>query len=170
MLNTLQGTSQANFNGFTASTLLSEPARREIYERERARVYAIAFWVTGSEMAAEDLMVETFAAAFAETAVPSADDVDQALLKQLRKEFRLPVFTLHCAPCIEVKNLRRNQLRTELEGAVIALPATEKLIFILHDIERYGHQRIARLLEITERESQLGLHQARLRLRELLAN
>jgi DNA-directed RNA polymerase specialized sigma24 family protein len=39
----------------------------------------------------------------------------------------------------------------------------------MHDVERYGHVRIARLLGISEESSMLGLHQARLRMRELLA-
>jgi len=65
--------------------------------------------------------------------------------------------------------VRSNTLRVDLEAAVIQLPATEKLIFLMHDVERYDHDRVARLLGITERESRLGLHQARLRVRELLA-
>jgi DNA-directed RNA polymerase specialized sigma24 family protein len=56
-----------------------------------------------------------------------------------------------------------------LERAVVQLPATEKLIFLLHDVESYEHERIAKLLGITTDESKFGLHQARLRVRELVA-
>jgi DNA-directed RNA polymerase specialized sigma24 family protein len=56
-----------------------------------------------------------------------------------------------------------------LERAVVQLPATERLVFLLHDVERYEHARISRLLGLNEQESALALHQARLRLRELLA-
>ena len=52
---------------------------------------------------------------------------------------------------------------------LIQLPATEKMIFLLHDVEGYNHARIAKLIGLTEDESQNGLHQARLRMRELLA-
>ena len=38
-----------------------------------------------------------------------------------------------------------------------------------HDVEAYDHSRIARTLGVSEQESQFGLHQARLRLRQLLA-
>lgn len=171
MLNTIQETTQAVSSGLTASAILSaESERQAIFEREQHKVYAIAFWMTGSEMSAESLMVETFRQAFAETSSPTCDEIDSALVQQLRTEFQLPLFTLACSPCTEVKNVRSNTLRTDLEAAVIALPATEKLIFVFHDVERYDHDRIARLLGITERESRLALHQARLRLRELLAN
>ena len=43
------------------------------------------------------------------------------------------------------------------------------MIFLLHDVEGYNHARIAKLIGLTENESQNGLHQARLRMRELLA-
>jgi RNA polymerase sigma-70 factor (ECF subfamily) len=65
--------------------------------------------------------------------------------------------------------VRRNTLRVDLERAVIQLPNTEKMIFLMHDVEGYDHAHIARLLSITEDSSRQGLHQARLRMRELLA-
>ena len=60
-------------------------------------------------------------------------------------------------------------LRTHLERAVVQLPPTERMIFLMHDVENYDHCRIARYLELTEDQSRNALHQARLRLRELLA-
>jgi RNA polymerase sigma-70 factor, ECF subfamily len=51
----------------------------------------------------------------------------------------------------------------------VQLPVTERLIFLLHDVESYEHSRIAKLIGISESESVYGLHQARLRMRELLA-
>jgi len=40
-----------------------------------------------------------------------------------------------------------------LERAVIQLPDTEKMIFLMHDVEGYDHARIARLLGMTEDSS-----------------
>ena len=40
---------------------------------------------------------------------------------------------------------------------------------VLHDVEGYNHVRIAKLIGLSEDESRNGLHQARLRMRELLA-
>jgi DNA-directed RNA polymerase specialized sigma24 family protein len=42
------------------------------------------------------------------------------------------------------------------------------MIFCMHDGDAYDHARIARTLDITEAESRDGLHQARLRIRELV--
>lgn len=162
---------QAEFTHVDINGILSAPsARRDVYDRDSHKIYAIAFWMTGNELAAEDLTAEIFRSAFTETSSPTIDEVDQALVQQLRKDFHLPIFTLDCPVSTAVKNVRQNTLRVDLERAVIALPATEKLIFILHDIERYDHDRIARLLSITERESRVALHAARLRVREDLAN
>jgi RNA polymerase sigma-70 factor (ECF subfamily) len=168
MLNTVLETNLAQITGFSPEGVIVSSRRREIFERDRHRVYAIAFWMTGNELAAEDLMSDVFHAAFSATSNPSVEDVDRALVGELDKTFELAVFTLNCTPSSQVRNVRSNVLRTDLEAAVIQLPATEKLIFLMHDLEGYDHDHVARLLGITERESRLGLHQARLRIRELL--
>jgi DNA-directed RNA polymerase specialized sigma24 family protein len=49
------------------------------------------------------------------------------------------------------------------------LPHTERMIFCMHDGDGYDHARIARTLGIGEDESRHGLHQARLRIRELVS-
>jgi DNA-directed RNA polymerase specialized sigma24 family protein len=169
MLNPMQEATHTQITGFSPETMVAVPQRREIFERNRHRVYAVAFWMTGNELAAEDLMSDAFRAAFLATPYPSVEDIDRALVSELGKTFDIPLFTLECVPSNAVRNVRSNILRTDLELAVIELPATEKLIFLMHDLEGYDHDRVARLLGITERESRLALHQARLRLRELIA-
>ena len=142
---------------------------RDIYEQNRHRVYSLAFWMADNELSAEELMNQTFCSAFANSDEPSAEDIDRALIAELHTYFDLGTLTLNCSPCERVLNVRGNVLRVELERAVIQLPATEKLMFLMHDVEGYGHDRIARLLGATEDESRRGVHQGRLRLRELLA-
>jgi RNA polymerase sigma-70 factor, ECF subfamily len=141
----------------------------KIYERNRHRVYSLAFWMTDHELAAEELMTQTFCRAFATVAEPTADDIDRALIAELRQYMTLGALTLNCAPCERVLSVRTNTLRVDLERAVVQLPDTEKLIFLMHDVERYDHAHIASLLGISEESSIVGLHQARLRMRELLA-
>lgn len=171
MLNTIPEANLTHTSTPMAATAISSAALRQTaYERNCHRVYAIAFWMTGNELAAEDLMTDAFRSAFLNSSNPGDDEIDQALVGELRKTFDLPVFTLECAASSEVRNVRRNILRVDLENAVLALPATEKLIFVMHDVERYDHDRIGRLLGITERESQLALHQSRLRIRENLSH
>lgn len=142
---------------------------RETYELNRHRVYSLAFWMTDNELAAEELLKQAFCRTFARSDEPTAEEIDRALVDELRTYFDLGTLTLNCSPCDRVLNVRGNVLRVELERAVIQLPETEKLMFLMHDVEGYEHARIARLLGATEDESRCGVHQARLRLRELLA-
>lgn len=139
------------------------------YENNRHHVYSLAFWMTDNELAAEELMTQTFCRAFAASPEPTTDAIDRALIAELRQYMSLGALTLNCAPCDRVLSVRRNTLRVNLERAVVQLPNTEKMIFLMHDVEGYDHSRIARLLNISKHASVHGLHQARLRMRELLA-
>lgn len=143
---------------------------RQTYEQNRHRIYALAFWMTDHELAAEALMTQTFCRAFSYSDAPTAEEIDAALIRELRECMPVGALTLECAPCDKVLSVRRNTMRVDLERAVVQLPNTEKLIFLMHDVEGYEHARIARLLHLSEASTRSGLHQARLRIRELLAN
>lgn len=139
------------------------------YEEHRHRVYSLAFWMTDSEMAAEEISSSVFARAFSNGSIPSAEAVDRILLNEIRDLMPIGVLRLNIAPATEVASVRGNVKRVDLERAVVQLPPTERMIFLLHDVEAYDHARISRSLGVSEQESQLGLHQARLRLRQLLS-
>jgi len=159
--------------GFASSISWPEARVRtyqEAFEENRHRVYSLAFRMTDNELVAEELMVNAFCRAFALSPAPDADSLDRALVAELRELMPLSALALECAPCAEAGTLRRNTKRAELEAAVVQLPPTERMVFLLHDVERYDHARIGRLLGMSEQESAYGLHQARLRLRELLAS
>ncbi len=125
--------------------------------------------MTDHELAAEELAANTFLRAFASNDSPRAEQIDRAFLAEVRELTPLPGLSLCATVPAEVPNVRGNVKRVHLERAVVQLPATEKLIFLLHDVEGYEHSRIARLLGVSEDETRLGLHQARLRIRELVA-
>lgn len=100
---------------------------------------------------------------------PTPEEIDRALIAEVRQEMPLGVLSLQCSPCDAVLSVRRHTLRINLERAVVQLPHTERMIFLMHDVESHDHARIARTLGLTEDESRSGLHQARLRMRELLS-
>ncbi len=164
---------ETNFFGFARSvTAVSWGSARtysEVYKQNRHRIYALAFWLTDSELAAEELMTDTFCRAFAKSESPAPEDIDCALILEARRHMPFRALTLNCAPCEKVLCVRDNMLRIDLDRAVVRFPNTEKMIFLMHDVEHYDHARIARILGFTEDESHRGLHQARLRIRELLA-
>jgi len=164
-----QVATNSDFAAFVPAVLRSATSPSEIYEQNRHRIYSLAFWMTDHELAAEELMTQAFCRAFRRNDTPTADEIDQALIAELRRYTPLGTLSLNCAPSEKVLSVRRNVLRVDLERAVVQLPGTEKLIFLMHDVEGYDHGRIANLLNITQFESRNGLHQARLRMRELLA-
>jgi len=171
MASTIQ---QAKISGFATILPTVAPVHPEVYEAvyqdNRHRLYAMAFWMTDNELAAEELMKNSFLRAFATNASPSAEHLDRALLTELRELMPIGVLTIDEGICTDAPSIRRNILRTHLERAVVQLPATERMIFLMHDVENYSHERIARTLGLDENESIQGLHQARLRLRRLLAD
>lgn len=164
---------QAKITGYatylpTVASALPE-AYEAAYQENRHRLYAMAFWMTDNELSAEELMRNAFLRAFAGNAQPTAEMFDRALISEVRELMPVGVLSLNEGTCAEAPSIRRNILRVHLERAVVQLPATERMIFLMHDVEGYNHERIARTIGLTEDESVQGLHQARLRLRNLLA-
>jgi RNA polymerase sigma-70 factor (ECF subfamily) len=142
---------------------------QRVFDDNRHRVYALAFWMTDNELAAEDLMHNVFYRAFAQGPEPDAAAVDRALITELRELMPLGTLTLQEGTCTASPSVRQNILRVHLERAIVELPATERMVFLMHDVEAYEHAGIAALLGITEEESRYGLHQARVRIRNLVA-
>jgi RNA polymerase sigma-70 factor (ECF subfamily) len=58
--------------------------------------------------------------------------------------------------------------RIGLTKAVSELPPGYKSVFLLHDVEGYEHEEVARILKISVGTSKSQLHKARLKLRGLL--
>ncbi len=143
---------------------------RDVFEGNRHRVYSLSYYMTDNELTAEDVMSATFCRAFAASHKPDAETIDRALVTELRELTPIGNLTVQCQPATQVNEVRRNTRRADLERAVVQLPSTERLIFLMHDVENYDHARIARTVGITEMESKAGLFQARLKLRELLSN
>src|SRR6202012_900347 len=107
MLNSIQEANHTQITTFSPDALVATAQRRDIFERNRHRVYAIAFWMTGNELVAEDLMAEAFRSAFTQAINPTVEDIDRALVSELDKTFEIPVFSLDCAPSNKVHNVRQ---------------------------------------------------------------
>ena len=162
----------AKFSGFAYElpALASDvDSYRSIYEEHQSRIYNLAFYLTDNELTAEDLTARAFAKTFAVTSTPSAEVLDRALVSELRETMPIGDLTLSVPASTETANARRNVKRAILERAVISVPATERMIFLMHDVEGYDVSRIARTLYISTDEVRTGLHQARLAVRRAVA-
>lgn len=140
-----------------------------IYGEHCHRIYSLAFWMTDNELTAEQLSSNTFLRAFASSSEPKTEQIDQAFLAEIRELTTIGTLTLNSSVAAETKSVSGNVKRVHLERAIVELPATEKMIFLLHDVEGYTHEKIAHLLGLDVKESQFGLHQARLQMRELIS-
>ena len=159
----------ANFSGGYAveiPALMERTASlKAIYEKHQSRIYNLAFYLTDNEMTAEEITARVFTNTFAVNATPSAEVLDRALVSELSATTPIGTLSLD-EPIVErTANARKNVKRAVLERAVMEIPETERMIFLMHDVEGYDHSRIARTLGISTDESTRGLHQARLAVR-----
>jgi RNA polymerase sigma-70 factor (ECF subfamily) len=152
-----------------------EARQRDVYESHRHRTFALAYYMTANEVEAEQILTSTFVTAFKAKEDPGGPDVDAALVQQLRQRSILvheipepdPQADLCEEPSAGLEG--RNVKRTDLEEAIQYLPAQERLLFLLRDVEGYAPAAIAQLLEMTEQQVNRTLFAARLRLRRVLA-
>lgn len=151
--------------------------RRDIYDSHRHRAFALAYYMTGNELEAERILTGTFVRAFRTVHEPTGQDVDSALLEELHQSSYLTLNTA-AAESFSPANAAdssgsltgRNVKRTELEEAIWGLPTTERLLFLLRDVEGYTPAAIAQLLAMPEPQVQRGVFAARIHLRQLLAS
>ena len=146
-----------------------KPLYNQIYKENCDRIYSLSFWMTDNELVAEELSTNTFLRAFAKSDQPTHDHIDRAFIAEVREFTPIGTLTLTGNITTESRSIHGNVKRIHLERALVQLPATEKLIFLMHDVEGYEHGRISRLMGISEEESRLGLHQARVEIRNLIA-
>jgi RNA polymerase sigma-70 factor, ECF subfamily len=152
-----------------------ESQRRDIYDSHRHRTFALAYYMTGSELEAERILTNTFIRAFRATREPKGEDVDRALLEELRLRSYLRLDALPSTPPSANSVDQSAGLigcsvkRTELEEAIRDLPAMERLLFLLRDVEGYAPAAIGQLLDMPEAQVQRGVFAARIHLRRILA-
>jgi RNA polymerase sigma-70 factor (ECF subfamily) len=64
---------------------------------------------------------------------------------------------------------RGPELRLDLEAGIRSLPAGARVVFVLHDVEGYGHEEIAAMTGLSAGTSKSQLHRARRLLRARLS-
>ena len=146
-----------------------EQQQRDVYESHRHRAFSLAFYMTGNEIEAEEILATTFVRAFQAQERPDGFAVDSALVQELSQRFPLQEVEAPAAIVQGAAANQRNVRRSDLEAAVRNLPANERLLFLLRDVEGYSPAMISRLLNIPESQVQRACFSARIRLCQLLA-
>jgi RNA polymerase sigma-70 factor (ECF subfamily) len=151
-----------------------EQVRRDVYDSHRHRAFALAFYMTGNEVEAEQILIRTFTRVFSSPEAPDGAAVDAALFDELRQGGVLPA----CAPqesapptvtrdgqSVSSEGIRR----TDLEEALQQLPPNLRMVFLLRDVEGYTPGAIASLMGCPEEEVRRTVVHARLQLRLAVA-
>jgi RNA polymerase sigma-70 factor (ECF subfamily) len=146
-----------------------EERQRDIYDSHRHRVFSVSYYMTGSELEAEQILRDAFVRAFRAAPEPNQTLVDSALVDELRSQKVFDEAETAPPPDAGYLPQRHNILRTELEEAIRYLPSTERLVFLLMDVEGYPAKRVAELLNLSPSIVLRTALTARLRLRAELA-
>lgn len=146
-----------------------EQRQRDIYHSHHHRVFAIAFYMTGNEIEAEEVLQDSFIRAFSKNPEPDGLAIDMSLISELEERlcFGTRGDSLHPDPNDKLSNA--NVRRTDMEEALYDLPPIERIIFLLRDVEGYPADRIKDLVKLPSAEVLSLLMNGRLRLRRKLA-
>lgn len=156
----------------------------DLYSTHYRRVYSICLRMTGSVAEAEDLTQEVFIqlhrklgsfrgeAAF--TTWLHRLTVNQVLMHFRKRSVRSELTTDdgEMPDSVDPETVNPEAMpivdRIGLEIAISQLPPGYRAVFVLHDVEGYEHEEIAKILGCSAGTSKSQLHKARLKLRRLL--
>jgi RNA polymerase sigma-70 factor (ECF subfamily) len=155
-------------------------AFERLYRAHAGRVYALCLRLTADAPRAETLTQDTFVRAWERLATfrgesPFAGWLRQVTVNVVMAEQRAASRrTKRVMPTDDEAMLdapappRPDAERIDLERAIRTLPDAARAVFVLHDVEGYGHEEIAGLMGIAEGTSKAHLHKARGKLQEIL--
>lgn len=159
-------------------------AFEQIYRRHFRRVYALCLRMMGDPVRAEDMTQEVFVQLFnkigsfrgesAFTTWLHRMTVNLVLMYFRKASTRSELLTEEGETPIQIVRGTENPEsmpvvdRIALERAVAQLPPGYRSVFVLHDVEGYEHDEIAKMMNISAGTSKSQLHKARLKLRQLL--
>jgi len=160
----------------------------QIYSLHKRRIYSLCLRMVGNVSEAEDLTQEAFLQLHRKIATFRGDSafstwlhrltINVVLMNLRKKGLSLLSMDEAMEPAPQGTpgrsfgaldlTLTGSIDRMALERAVKDLPAGYRLVFVLHDIEGYGHPEIASMLGCSIGNSKSQLHKARLKLRDAL--
>jgi RNA polymerase sigma-70 factor (ECF subfamily) len=160
-------------------------AFEELFRKHRRLVYGLCLRMTQDVAEAEDVTQEVFVLLFRKIGGFRGEanfttwlhrlTVNQVLMRfrkhKSRREDALDDEDLLPHESVRAASPKAAQLvdRITLESAIAKLPPGYRAAFILHDVEGYEHEEVARILGCAVGTSKSQLHKARTKLRKLLA-
>lgn len=159
-------------------------AMEAIYLQFKKPLFNLAYRYTYDRATAEDLLQEIFLKIFThmenvqriETFVGwvyrIALNTCYSYLRRKRTELqrKLPLSEVEGIIGEETDSYQEASVKEHLEAAIERLPHKLKRIFLLHDVQGFKHEEIARLLGLSVGTSKSQLFKARMRVRDFLKN
>ena len=159
-------------------------AFEEIYNRHHRRVYSLCLRMLQNTAEAEDLTQEVFIQLYRKIGSFRGDSafttwlhrltVNQVLMHFRKRTVKFEKTTeegetpVQIVPGTENSGKMPIVDKIALENAIAQLPTGYKNVFVLHDVEGYEHEEVARILGCSVGTSKSQLHKARLKMRKLL--
>ena len=159
-------------------------AFEEIYQRHHRRVYSICLRMLQNAHEAEDLTQDVFIQLYRKIGSFRGDSafttwlhrmtVNQVLMHFRKRNVKFEKTTEDGETPDQVVAGTANPEKMPivdklaLESAIDQLPDGYKNVFVLHDVEGFEHEEVARILGCSVGTSKSQLHKARLKLRKLL--
>jgi RNA polymerase sigma-70 factor (ECF subfamily) len=159
-------------------------AFEELYNRHHRRVFSLCLRMLQNPVEAEDLTQEVFIQLYRKIGSFRGDSafttwlhrmtVNQVLMHFRKRTVKFEKTTEEGETPIQIVNGTENPLNMKivdkiaLDSAMAQLPPGYRSVFLLHDIEGYEHEEIAKILNCSVGTSKSQLHKARLKMRKLL--
>ncbi len=159
-------------------------AFEEIYQRHHRRVYSICLRMLQNAYEAEDLTQDVFIQLYRKVGSFRGDSafttwlhrmtVNQVLMHFRKRNVKYEKTTEEGETPDQIVHGTGDPDRMPivdkiaLESAIEQLPTGYKNVFVLHDVEGFEHEEVARILGCSVGTSKSQLHKARLKLRKLL--
>ena len=159
-------------------------AFEEIYQRHHRRVYSICLRMLQNAFEAEDLTQDVFIQLYRKVGSFRGDSafttwlhrltVNQVLMHFRKRTVKFEKTTEEGETPEQTVPGTANPFKMPivdkiaLENAIEQLPPGYKNVFVLHDVEGFEHEEVARILGCSVGTSKSQLHKARLKLRKLL--
>lgn len=169
----VQAASQGNIAAF-----------EETYNRHHRRVYSLCLRMLQNPAEAEDLTQDVFIQVYRKIGTFRGDSafttwlhrltVNQVLMHFRKRSLKFEKTTDEGETPVQVtlgtENPKKMSIidKIALENAIAQLPPGYKNVFVLHDIEGYEHEEVAKILGCAVGTSKSQLSKARLKLRKLL--
>lgn len=155
-----------------------QAAFSELVRRHQRRAYAVARAIVINHEDAEDAVQEAFLHAYRAIDRFLPDQAFGAWLHRIVANAALDVTRRRKVrdadelPETVASPFRdpaeKGELRARLTEALNTLPARQRAVIVLHDVEGYKHAEIGKMLDIPEGTARSDLHYARSQLRQIL--